>query len=140
MANRNDNMFVWVGAMIQNGDKFLFLRRSNHTENWRRKWQLPGGRMEWGESPLDTMRREVMEETGLSLRGPVLAGAYTSMIRSRKGVEYHTLLIVFHARTRSSRVRLSDEHDEYRWMTVREALRSDLFKDLGKFVKEFSET
>ena len=137
MANRNENMLIWIGAMVQNGDRFLFLRRSGHT-NWGHKWQLPGGRMEGGEAPIETMEREVMEETGLRVRNPKLAGTYTSMLKSSKGTHYHTLLVIFHVKTRKIRVKLSHEHDEFAWMTPTEALKADLFKDLGRFVRGFS--
>jgi 8-oxo-dGTP diphosphatase len=40
----------------------------------RRHWQLPGGKLERGESPTDACRREVAEEVGLELApGPLLA-------------------------------------------------------------------
>jgi 8-oxo-dGTP pyrophosphatase MutT (NUDIX family) len=40
-------------------------------------WQLPGGGVEIGESPLDALRREVLEETGFEISSePVLLGVY----------------------------------------------------------------
>ena len=36
--------------------------------NNRAEWELPGGRLEPGESPPDCMTREVLEETGLYVR------------------------------------------------------------------------
>lgn len=41
-------------------------------------WNLPGGRMEEGESPADTVVREVKEETGYDVRVDRLSGVYTN--------------------------------------------------------------
>ena len=131
-------MLVWVGALIQNVDRFLLLRRGKSTKNWQKKWQLPGGKMEWGEAPLKTMKREVMEETGLTVKSPELCGTYTTLIKNGNATTYHILMVVYHAKTERTNVRLSDEHDEFRWVTLKEAARMELLKDLGSFIRDFS--
>lgn len=40
------------------------------------EYQLPGGGIDAGESPITALHREVMEETGWSIRNPVRLGAY----------------------------------------------------------------
>jgi ADP-ribose pyrophosphatase YjhB (NUDIX family) len=41
-----------------------------------KRWSTPGGRVEAGESPLDALKREVLEETGLSIAPGELLGVY----------------------------------------------------------------
>lgn len=51
---------VSVKALVLDNEKrFLLVREANGL------WELPGGGMDFGESPQDTIRREVMEEMGL---------------------------------------------------------------------------
>ena len=42
-----------------------------------RAWTTPGGRVEVGESPLDALKREVLEESGLDVVAEELVGVYS---------------------------------------------------------------
>lgn len=58
---------VSVKAVLVHGGRVLLLK------NERDEWELPGGRLEHGESPAECVVREVAEETGLaiSVRAPL---------------------------------------------------------------------
>lgn len=59
-------------AMLIEGDKVLLIK---HT--YVPGWQLPGGGVEPGETALDSVNREVLEETGYRLTAmPQLHGLY----------------------------------------------------------------
>ena len=70
-----------AGAVVRDADgRVLLVQRAN--EPSRGSWSLPGGRIEEGESPRDTVVREVREETGLDVGvgdvlGVVSFGPYT---------------------------------------------------------------
>lgn len=44
----------------------------------QRKWTLPGGRMESGETPIEALIREVREETGYHIEVSDLIGVYST--------------------------------------------------------------
>jgi 8-oxo-dGTP pyrophosphatase MutT (NUDIX family) len=60
-------------GIIQKGDKFLMIHRNDG-----RGLSLPGGISKWRESEEETLRREILEETGLSVRGKELKRKYYS--------------------------------------------------------------
>ncbi|GIO52083.1 DNA mismatch repair protein MutT [Paenibacillus sp. SSG-1] len=66
-------IIVTGGAVIQDqAGRILMQRRSDYGD-----WGLPGGAMEPGETIEETMRREVMEETGLVVLKHELMGVYS---------------------------------------------------------------
>ena len=45
----------------------------------RRDWEFPGGQVEEGESLTDALRREVLEETGITVSVGALVGVYSNL-------------------------------------------------------------
>lgn len=56
---------VGCGAAIVEGGRLLLVKRRKPPEAGC--WNLPGGRVEWGERAADAAKREIFEETGLEI-------------------------------------------------------------------------
>jgi 8-oxo-dGTP diphosphatase len=59
----NKYTYMGVYALIKKEDKILLIKKSRGP--YIGKLDLPGGGFEFGETPLETLHREVKEETGL---------------------------------------------------------------------------
>jgi 8-oxo-dGTP diphosphatase len=63
-----------VFAAITNEAGRILCVRMNYAT---RAWTTPGGRVELGESPLDALKREVLEESGCDVVAEELIGVYS---------------------------------------------------------------
>ena len=79
---------------LEHGEEYLMLHRTKKEGDVNRdKWIGVGGKFEKGESPEDCMRREVLEETGLSVSEFRFRGIVT-FISDRDPDEYMFLYTV----------------------------------------------
>lgn len=82
----------------------LAIRRADNGE-----WAPPGGIVELDEDPRDTVRREVLEETGITVEPGHLTGVYKNM---RLGV----VSLVFRCRPLSGTARPTEEATQVEWL------------------------
>ncbi|MFC1529049.1 NUDIX domain-containing protein, partial [Candidatus Latescibacterota bacterium] len=77
-------------------------------------WCLPGGFIEWGESPEEGARRELFEETGITAGDLSLIGAYSSI----SGIRRHVLLVAYMVHSWTGEAFAGDDALEVRWFDV----------------------
>ncbi len=63
-------------AVLKHDNHFLLAVHSSFWARRERRWGLPGGRIEWGESPHQAVRRELREELDLQLNNMTEIGAF----------------------------------------------------------------
>ncbi len=76
-------------------------------------WELPGGKVEHGESALESLEREVREETGLSVTAadPVDTAVRKMKPKKKRG----KFAVVYRCSFEGREVELSDEHVAFAW-------------------------
>ena len=99
-------------------EKVLLTRR---VDNGR--WCLPGGGMESGESAAETCEREVLEETGLTVRVKRLIGVYSNpnqLVIYPDGNKAFFVVLSFEAEVMDGELSLSDETTDFGYFSVPE--------------------
>ena len=126
METKEKQIKVGVGAMIFYKDKLLLCR----SPKWSSKWVIPGGKMEWGETIEETIKREIKEETELDIKVHSVNEIRTAInpkeFKSKD--EIHFVLVDCTCSTDSDKVKINDEHDKFVWVTPEEALKMDLLQ------------
>ncbi|MCJ7428885.1 MAG: NUDIX hydrolase [Candidatus Nanohaloarchaeota archaeon QJJ-5] len=74
---------VTVDAIIRREDKIVLIRRG--ADPYKGTWALPGGHVDAGETPKEALKRELREETGLSVEIDRQLGEHAELIHDPRG-------------------------------------------------------
>ena len=106
-----------VGALIFKRGRVLLVERGK--EPLKGYWSLPGGLVETGERLEAAVCREVLEETGLTVKPLYLAEIFERIMHDDEGrVEYHYVLADYVCKVVSGAPLASDDASSVDWFRV----------------------
>ncbi|MDI6411913.1 (deoxy)nucleoside triphosphate pyrophosphohydrolase [Streptomyces albus] len=119
---------VVVAGAIVNGGRFLAARRTAPPE-FAGRWELPGGKVEPGETPQEALVRELREELGVEVET-------LERIPGEWELKAGLVLQAWWARLLKGDPQPLQDHDELRWLTPEQAFDVDWLEQDVPFVKE----
>ncbi|AYQ31183.1 NUDIX hydrolase [Runella sp. SP2] len=106
---------VSVSGIVEYEQKILLVQRSLQQEFLPGYFEFPGGKVDFGEHPEESVVRELKEETGLSVKPSHIFTCRSYL--SKQGYQHNVELFYIVNMTNSiSEVILSNEHQAYMWV------------------------
>ncbi|WP_428244562.1 NUDIX hydrolase [Eubacterium sp. Marseille-QA0814] len=127
-------IYVAVKALVCYGRKFLLIKRTTEARGDYYHWEFPGGRLEFGESPMQALKREINEETGLEVEKLILLNAWNSF----KDECTEIIGLTYICTANGDNVMLSKEHSDYEWVTYEEMNDYNLVKGMSRQLEELN--
>ena len=125
---------VGVGAVILHEDKVLLVRRGQSPSFG--KWSLPGGLVELGETTIEAIAREILEECGIKIRVVDVAGVITRVVKDDADrVRYHYVLVDYLAYPDSLDVVAGSDAGDARWFEIERVANLDTTQGLLDMIR-----
>lgn len=123
--------------IVNNNNELLLIKRRENDVHFPGAWEIPGGRLEPGEDPIQGLIRETKEETNLDIE---VLNSMQVLHFTRQDKENITM-IIFLAKPLSKNIKLSEEHTEYVWININEAksIINEKFFDVIDIYKKYFE-
>lgn len=125
--------FEVSSCFLEHSGRLLMLHRPPHKSQGGR-WGAPGGKVDPGETPLQAMRREMFEETGIDLPEASL-GFFRTVYVNHPGYDfaYHMFRATLGAEPNV--ILRADEHQGFGWFAPLDALALELVEDMDTCIR-----
>ncbi|MDO8508837.1 MAG: NUDIX hydrolase [Nanoarchaeota archaeon] len=123
-----------TGCIIESKGKIILVKRKDSKVGGG-KWGIPSGKVEKKENLLDSIQREIKEETGIEVNKKEINFIHTYKVR-RNG-EYDFIYHLFYTKMANMKKILlnKEEHLKAIWISPAKALKLPLVEGTDKFLK-----
>jgi len=117
---------ISVRAIIREDQKTLLLRRASGRQSILGKYELPGGRLDYGEQPEDAMARYLKDDAGLVIQSAQLYDVLTYIDHDDRDIQYTFILYLISLSANGNKVRVSQKYDQYAWKKLGDVRQEEL--------------
>ena len=126
---------VAVGGVVIKEDRVLLVRRGKAPSEG--EWAIPGGSVELGETLQEAVRREILEETGISIRVGEPIHIFDDVRRDEAGhIRFHYVILDFSGEFLSGELRAADDAKDARWVSPAEFSQLNINSNTIKLMKK----
>ena len=129
---------IAVRALITDSQKTLFVRRASGRPTILGKYELPGGKLEYGEQPEDALQRHLDAEVGLTVRSAQLFDVLTYIDHDDRDMQYVFILYLVTIDNPTTKPKLSQNYDHYLWKTM-SSIQQDTLTESTKLLLGISQ-
>lgn len=135
-------------AFIVKDGKLLLIKKSGSDPNQANKWEVPGGRMKFGEEIEDHIKREVYEEVGLEVdpAEPFFIWQWQIDRKNQNGDDVRMQIVavarICHCKSGNISFEKHEEDDyiaNYAWVDFKDIKTYDVIKNMYPVIDKFLE-
>lgn len=115
-----------VRAIINEDGKALLLKRNNGRPSILGKYELPGGKLAYGEQPEDALRRYLHDDAGLHIQSSQLFDAVTYIDYDDRAIQYGVIVYLVTLSPQRHPMKLSGNYSKYKWHAMSNIQQSEL--------------
>jgi 8-oxo-dGTP diphosphatase len=117
-------------------DNGLLLLQQAHGKLDPGKWGMPAGKLEKGETPDQAARRELFEETGISLHSPSQIQGLGALYIRKPSMDYVFHMFRVNVDQRPE-IHISAEHQGYAWATSKDLEEMPLMTGAAEVLQHY---
>ncbi len=114
------NQRIAVRALVRKDDKTLLLRRATGRPSILGQYELPGGRMEYGEQPEDALRRYLHDDAGIHIQTAQLFDVVTYIDHDDRDIQYAVIVYAIGLAEGHHNIRIISKYNRYEWGSLSE--------------------
>lgn len=133
----NKQVTVFVGICIKNKKILMTQRFEERLPEAHLKWELPGGKCDFGETPAEAIVREFKEEAGVEVRVQSLFPlVYTHYWNYKDGTR-QTFVFVYKCKfVANLKIQADKRINDVQWIPLNEVFKLDLLGGTETILKQ----